>query len=291
MAIVSRRVARAAATEPCSVPALGWPPLALVLRRVALAFVMACLAPLAAHAAPASPWAQGFHSRVRLVSGGMEGGRHLVGVEIELDRGYKTYWRSPGEAGLPPRFVWDGSANAGALDLHWPAPARTEDAGGVAFSYADRVIFPVRITPLRAGEPVRLHLAVDYGVCKDICIPANAELSLDLTGDETHRPRIEAALAAVPRPQPVGAPGPLAVLGIERQADGVSYRVRVRAPEGATLFAEGPENWYLSTSPKPEDGAFTLTVDEKPKDAAGPIRVRLTLAAGGGGIETELALP
>jgi DsbC/DsbD-like thiol-disulfide interchange protein len=246
----------------------------------------------AAFAADASPWSQGFHSRVRLIAGGEAGPERLAGIEIVLDDGFKTYWRNPGDAGLPPRFDWSGSSNAAAIDLRWPYPSRRDDAGGVTYGYGERVVLPVRVTPADPAKPVQLKLSLDYGVCKDICIPAHAELALDMTGDGAHRQAVEAAEAKVPRPQPLGAEGPLSVLGVApAPGDKPTLAVRVRAPAGTTpsLFAEAPEGWFLSSS-APNGDSFTVTVEERPSDAPAAAPVRLTLVAGGRAVETELRL-
>jgi DsbC/DsbD-like thiol-disulfide interchange protein len=238
----------------------------------------------------ASPWAEGIHSRARLVAGKNDGHRRWAGIEVSLDRGFKTYWRHPGEAGLPPRFDWTGSENAASIDLRWPAPARTEDAGGVAYSYSDRVVFPVSVEAKDPSKPVSLRVQMEYGVCKTICIPAQAEMTLTLSGGAPHQALIEQALARVPQVQPLGAAGPLAVLAVTPlPGDKPSFEVEVRAPEGASLFAEPPEDWYLSTSPAAA-GRFTLTVEERPKSAKGPIPVVLTLAAGPQAVETRVTL-
>jgi DsbC/DsbD-like thiol-disulfide interchange protein len=243
--------------------------------------------------AAASSWSEGFHSRARLIAGGDEGGRRLAGIEIVLDKGFKTYWRTPGESGLPPRLDWSGSSNAAAVEIRWPAPTRTEDAGGVTYGYGERVVLPALVTPADPGRPTELRLTMDYGVCKDICIPAHAEMSLALAGEAPHRAAIEQALAAVPRPQPLGAAGPLAVVEAKPvPGDRPALAVRIRAPAGSgpSLFAEGPEDWYLSTSPAPDGDLFTVTVDERPKASSGDVPLRLTLVAGGQAIETELRL-
>lgn len=265
----------------------------IVLRLVAASVAALVWLPDPGLAEPASPWASGFHSRARLVSGWSDGADHWLGVEILLDPGYKTYWRDPGESGLPPRFDWTGSSNAQAIDLSWPAPTRTEDVGGIAHAYTKAVVFPVRVRADRPDKPVVLQLELEYGVCKEICIPAQAALALEVAkGDGAHRGLVKEALARVPRPQPVGAEGPLAIAGLARlSGEKPSYRVDVRSPEGATLFAELPEGWYVSTSTRHPSGHFTVTVDERPKDAAGPVPLRLTLAAEGHrAIETEVSL-
>ncbi|HEX2553999.1 MAG TPA: protein-disulfide reductase DsbD domain-containing protein [Microvirga sp.] len=255
------------------------------------------LAALIGPAAEASPQAQGLHSRVRLISGGQKDGRVLAGVEIALDSGFKTYWRNPGESGLPPRFDWAGSQNAGAIDLLWPAPQRTEDAGGVSYTYADRVVFPVLVTPGNPKAPVRLQLALEYGVCKEICIPARADLALVLTVDAAGEGLIRRALAQIPTPLPLGGEGALAILAAEPvspSGDKPRIAVTVRAPDGSapTLFAEVPDAWFVSTPAESEVigpglRRFVATVEERPKDGGGPLPLRLTLVAGSRAIESD----
>ena len=268
----------------------------IVSRYAALSLLL--LLPVAAFAQAPSGWAQGFHSRVRLVSGGPEGSGHLAGIEIVLDRGFKTYWRQPGESGLPPRFDWSGSTNAAAVAVLWPAPHRLEDAGGVAYVYVDRVVLPVQVTPSDPKKPVELRLALDYGVCKEICIPARAEIAATLsvsTADASPADRAlvqDLGLARVPRRIPLGGPGPLSVEGVAEAPEGgkPGFLVTVRGPADATLFAEGPDDWYVSTSAPTGTGRFRVVIDDKPKDAGGPVTLRLTLAAGSEAIESDLDL-
>lgn len=268
--------------------------MAIMFRTISAAFFL-ILSFFSADAQPLSSpsGAKGFHSQVRLVSGGRQGDVWLAGIEFTLDQGFKTYWRTPGESGLPPRFDWSGSENAASIEIQWPAPKRHEDAAGVAYVYGRKVILPVRVKPDQADKPVKLALNIDYGICKDICIPANAQLSLPLSEEGTDRAAIEQFQARVPSPQPLGASGNLAVVAVaaEDQADKPVLEVKVRTPAGTkpSLFAEGPENWYLSSSLPDTDGSFTVTIEEKPKDA-GPMALRLTLVAGDKAVETEVSL-
>jgi DsbC/DsbD-like thiol-disulfide interchange protein len=271
----------------------------IVLR---LGFCVAAALPVVVHAAAqpsaaqaaASPWVAGFHSRVRLIGGGTEGPRLLAGIEIALDKGFKTYWRTPGESGLPPRFDWSGSVNAAAIEVRWPAPERTEDAGGVAYGYKDQVTLPVLVNAVDPSKPVKLSLGLDYGICKDICIPAHADLDLTLSGGNAQQAALQAALASVPKPQPLGQDVALSILRVEPTAgEKPTYSVTVSAPDGTrpTLFAEGPDDWYVSTSAEtgPEN-QFTVTIDERPKTNSGPVSLRLTLTAGDHAIESEVRL-
>jgi DsbC/DsbD-like thiol-disulfide interchange protein len=257
--------------------------------------------PAGSRAQDASPWAEGHRSRVRLLAGGLAGDGALAGIEIALDAGFKTYWRNPGESGLPPSFDWSKSVNVRSVEVLWPAPGRSQDAGGVSYGYSNGVVFPVRV---RAAEPdklVTLALRIDYGVCKDICIPAQADLTLTLWKDVSPAARalIDAALARVPRPQPLGGGGKLAILGVELAADGKGFDVKVRAPKNAQpeLFVEGPDTWLLApaeskepATPGSATGTFRVDILDRPKQASGPVDLRLTLVAGDLAIETTTRL-
>jgi DsbC/DsbD-like thiol-disulfide interchange protein len=268
------------------------------LSRLITFALLALLGPTqASYAQEGSPWSEGHQSRVRLMGGGADATGQLAGVEIVLDQGFKTYWRNPGESGLPPAFDWSESTNLGAAEVLWPAPKRSEDVGGVSFGYHGRVLFPVRVRPQDPTKAVVLALKIDYGVCKDICIPAKAELSLKLpaTAPLAMRAPMKAALARVPKPQPLKAEGELAVLDAEPTTTDGNPRlaVRVRAPSGTNsdLFVEGPDNWFLLAAPQPDaSGTFQVDVLERPKDATGPINLRFTLVAGDKAVETSTSL-
>jgi DsbC/DsbD-like thiol-disulfide interchange protein len=126
----------------------------------------------------------------------------MAALRFELAPGWKTYWRAPGEAGIPPRFDWRGSRNVGAVEVLWPTPQQTTTNGLRTIGYSHDLILPVRITPARTGEPVSLAGDLEIGVCSDLCVPVETEVSLDLPlggdGDGDRDPRIAAALAARP---------------------------------------------------------------------------------------------
>src|SRR5262245_20935285 len=112
-------------------------------------------------AADASPWDAGARSAVRLIAGvsTSDGGKKVLrgGIEIRLDPGWKTYWRYPGDSGVPPRFVFTRSENIQSVTVKWPAPNRFTDDSGQSIGYHDRVIFPLAIVPKDASRPVRLR--------------------------------------------------------------------------------------------------------------------------------------
>lgn len=276
----------------------------MISRRTLFAGLAALPLGLAARPAPAAPapsgasaWADGHEARVRLVAGGSDGAARLAALEMDLAPGFKTYWRHPGESGLPPSFDWAGSKNLDRVEVLWPAPHRFEDAGGVTYGWDRDVLIPLRVVPKHPDKSVRLFLKLAYGVCKDICVPNAADLALDLPpGDGPHRERVAAALARVPTPRPLGAEGFLAVLSAEPKAEGAkgAVAVRVRAGTEATLFVEAPDGWYLAAERPParsgDVAEFRVEVLERPREAAGPLPLRLTLVAGERAIETEATL-
>ncbi|MDU8928247.1 protein-disulfide reductase DsbD family protein [Alisedimentitalea sp. MJ-SS2] len=161
------------------------------------AFLAALLAlhPAAAQADPYSDMVQ-----TRILQGWrMADGRLMAGLEITLAPGWKTYWREPGDAGIPPLFDWSGSGNLRGVDINWPAPQVFQQSGSRSIGYSDRVILPLNISPRRDGRPVRLNGTIDIGICSDVCVPVRIELNEVLQGAATQPdPAIAAALAEKP---------------------------------------------------------------------------------------------
>ncbi|HUR43277.1 MAG TPA: protein-disulfide reductase DsbD domain-containing protein, partial [Aestuariivirga sp.] len=81
--------------------------------------------------------------RVSLVGGGRDGENWRAGVAIDLEEGWKTYWRMPGEAGIPPQFDWTKSAGISGVEIFYPLPQRLYDLSGETVGYERRVIFPL----------------------------------------------------------------------------------------------------------------------------------------------------
>lgn len=271
----------------------------LVAGAVGLALAGAMLVPAAPARAgeTASAWSDDHASRARLLhGGGGDGAARLAGIEIDLESGYHTYWRHAGDSGLPPEVDWSQSSNVSSVELLFPAPVRFEDAAGASFGYAERVVLPLRVTPADPSVPVDLRVALEYGVCKEICIPARAEmaLSLDASGEGVH-PAVGEALARVPRAVAFGEDGPLGFVGVDVDATD-RIAVRVRAPDDATLFVEGPDyRWFLDPRPEmtaasPGEGLFEVEIAARPREAAGPVSLRLTLVGGEDAVESVYML-
>jgi DsbC/DsbD-like thiol-disulfide interchange protein len=231
----------------------------IVPRRAALGLAASLLASTFAgevRAEDASPWQKDGHSAVRLLAGSRSGAVLLGGIGFLLQPGWKTYWRTPGDSGVPPRFDFSKSDNVEALTVLWPAPQKFDDgAGGVSRGYHDQVVLPLRIIPKNVDKPVTLRAAINYAVCEKICIPvdATAELTFNSVAS-TEDSALFAALDTVPKPANVGDPNPLTIRDIKR--DGKSkVLVDVVTPDAqpVNLFVEGPTpDWGLPV-PKPVD--------------------------------------
>ena len=126
----------------------------------------------------ATPWTELHASRVRLVADRAKSakGQYFAGLEIVMADGWKTYWRMPGDSGVPPAFDWAGSANVASAKVLYPAPMRMPEADGAAIGYKQSVLLPIEVTPQDPSKPIVLKLALEFGVCREICIPATAKL-------------------------------------------------------------------------------------------------------------------
>ncbi|WP_254054667.1 protein-disulfide reductase DsbD domain-containing protein [Roseovarius sp. EL26] len=126
-------------------------------------------------------------------------GQHTSALQLTLKDGWKTYWRAPGDAGIPPRFNWQGSQNLAGVEVVWPAPIVFNQSGLQSLGYKNVLVLPLKITPKRAGKAISLDGKIEIGVCQDICVPVSLKVSQELPQQAGKRdPRIVAALAEQP---------------------------------------------------------------------------------------------
>jgi DsbC/DsbD-like thiol-disulfide interchange protein len=223
-------------------------PLRAALGLAAAAFASSFL-PSPAHAQDASPWQRDGHSAVQLLAGSRSGAVLLGGIAFQLQPGWKTYWRTPGDSGVPPRFDFSKSENIEAVTVLWPAPTKFDDgAGGHSMGYHDKIVLPLRIVARNADKPVTLRAEINYAVCEKLCIPVEADPELAFTSvASTEDSALFAALDTVPKPANVGDPNPLTIRDVKREGKSTVV-VDVAAPDAkeVSLFVEGPTpDWAL----------------------------------------------
>src|ERR1700712_4164101 len=252
-------------------------------------FSVACAAS-GVRAEDASPWQRDAHSAVRLLAGSGSGNGLLGGVPHQLQPGWHTYWRPPGDSGLPPRFDFSKSDNVEAVTVLWPAPHKFDDgAGGTSLGYLKQIVLPLRIVAKNADKPVTLRASINYAVCEKLCIPVDVDAELAFASvASTEDGTLSEALNAVPKPANAGDPNPLTVLDVKRDGK-TNVLVDVTAPDtnGLSLFVEGPTpDWALPVPKLIEHGPpgikrFTFELDGLPPGvSADGAALKLTLVGG-----------
>jgi DsbC/DsbD-like thiol-disulfide interchange protein len=267
-----------------------------------IAALAACAVPFGApaHAADASGWSDDLRSSIRLIAGSHSGAeqRLRAGIEVKLQPGWKTYWRYPGDSGVPPRFDFSGSDNVLRAKVLYPAPHLFTDETGNSIGYKTNVIFPVQVTPKQPGKPVTLKVKLDYAVCEKLCIPAEAKAELNFgSGTSANDAALTEAEAKVPKPVTAAEAG----LSARRVTNADKPLVDVDLPaSGKTtaLFVEGPSVEWALPIPVPAQGApagrlhFGFELDGLPPgvDPKAPFELTFTVVEGDRAIEVKTHL-
>lgn len=243
---------------------------AMNFRKKALPALLAAALPLASPATGAAQQlvstGQSFMT-ARLVDGGVgSDGARMVGIVLDLTPGWKTYWRTPGEAGVPPQFDWSRSTNLKHARIQWPRPKFFDSLGMTTLGYTGQVVFPVRVEPKDPGKPVDLSVKMDVGVCHDICVMEQTTAALTV-GPQPEANVAGAALireaeAKVPKPAVqegmTGATCTISGSGTRREFDATLDFGRT-LPD-AKVILEGPEMaWFEDIKTTEKDGKLHVS--------------------------------
>ena len=247
-----------------------------------------------------SAWVKGYNSTARLIAGAEPAGagqRLVAGVEIRLADGWKTYWRHPGDdGGLPPAFDWSGSRNLKAARVLYPSPERIKSLNGTSLGYAKAVLFPVEVEAVDPTRPVELALALEYGICREICVPAEARLELVLAPTLASMPaELARAIARVPRLVEGAAATEVlraAKAVLTGRTPSLTFDIAAGAGAGAgtpDLLVEAVDGAYLPLAVRigePAGGVQRFRIDLKGVDEVAALAgkpLRLTVLAAGAG--------
>jgi DsbC/DsbD-like thiol-disulfide interchange protein len=265
------------------------------------------LSGISARAQDATAWQRDAHAEARLIAGVVVKTPNAsfvrAGIELRLDPGWKTYWRYPGDTGMPPTFDFAGSENVKSATVLWPAPERFSDgAGGHSIGYLGELVLPLRVVPANAARVSALNVKLKYAICGTLCVPAAAGLNLSLSGNGGDEGVLEKAEQRVPRRVALGPNGKaLAILSVHREPGGAHdcVVVEIAAPAGALvdLFAEGPTLDWALPLPEPVDSGtggtrhFTFDLDGLPAGAeVKGAALMLTAVSGDDAIEVPVHL-
>lgn len=260
-------------------------------RAVALGLAaLLALLPTKEALAASSDWVELEGGRIRIVADAPEeDGSIRAMLDIELQPGWKTYWRQPGPTGIPPELSIADSTNLTAATLHFPSPERIDDGYSVWTGYRQSVRLPIEMQKGNARNPARLVGQLTMGICAKICIPVQETIELDLgEASALETALVHQAFEALPKA--ADADFHVASLTLRPDDSFIALDVVMPAPPQAgtaesspgEVFVAAPDGWRLGTpSAGGYDGRkarFRIPVEERPSETATPPTFHVVVA-------------
>ena len=215
-------------------------------------------------------------------------GIHMAALQLDMAPGWKTYWRSPGDSGIPPLVDFSRSTNLAKGTLEFPAPTTFDINGMTSVGYTSDVIFPLLLTPEVADSPMHVEAHVMLGVCKDICVPFEITVAADLLAgipyEGTSASELRDALTARPTPSDAAL-----TCQTEMTASGQTLTTHLTLPashaaEFAIIELADREIWVSEAQTTRQGDALTVSVSLEHVGGHGftfdPATLRLTLLTG-----------
>ncbi|OYU48651.1 MAG: hypothetical protein CFE31_09380 [Rhizobiales bacterium PAR1] len=266
---------------------------------LALAGLIGLVIPAVAEEIVASPWLDFREARVRLLSTRLPPKVMgvIAGLEIRLAPGFKTYWRTAGDSGVPPMFDFSASSGVRNIEVHFPFPSVFDDgAGGKAWGYKEGVILP--ILAKRETPDYSIKLKLDFAVCGTMCIPLSGEITLDpikatpVSGHEAQA--LDLAMLALPTVEGPDAAPPISILRTA-PPDPPIWALRIPYRGDARKFFAFPEaQGFLEMTNAEADGdgfiKITLSGQAAPGSGGKFGPVRLTYGRPGAAFERMIDL-
>ncbi|MEL6452232.1 MAG: protein-disulfide reductase DsbD domain-containing protein [Pseudomonadota bacterium] len=193
-------------------------------------------------------------------------GRRVAAVQLTLAPGWKTYWRAPGDAGIPPQFDWSRARNLADVEISWPTPSVYEENGMRSIGYSGQVTIPMHITPASQGRAVRMRTTMSLGVCEEVCMPREIKIDTLLDSpDSRPTPAIVAALADAPYAADEAGVN-ASVCHVRRSKHGMEIEAHVTLPHtGGTEVAvieTGTPGIWISEARTTRRGGTIVAVSE-----------------------------
>jgi DsbC/DsbD-like thiol-disulfide interchange protein len=220
-------------------------------------------------------------------------GSHMAGLLIRLAPGWKTYWRSPGSAGIPPQLQMRDRRGLQGVQLFWPVPDIFYTAGYRSIGYYDEVLLPLQVNLAPGQGELRIRGSISIGACLDVCLPVSLDFRGTLQPGGAPDPRITAALADRALTAIEAGVGTV-ICRLTPIADGMRVQARIPvARQGATevVVFELPDEgtWISESEATRSGGTLTATADIIPADA-GPFAMdrsslRMTVIGDGTAID------
>ncbi len=243
--------------------------------------------------AASGPWQGGAEMQARLISAidSLDGRDEITaGLEVKLAKGWKIYWRSPGDAGLPPELDFSKTPSVLGHHLDFPAPKRFSILGFDSFGYADHVIYPLRLSITPQSQGMTIAAQFDGLVCKDVCIPLREILTLSLPKGQAAASEfardIAQYMANVPRQSTAGG---IALKAVYLDGDDLVLPFQhpdnqpITAPEDILIEAA---TGYAFALPKWQDNTARIAISGKPAQDLSGQNITVTVVATGWLLET-----
>jgi len=273
----------------------------------AAALLLATAVPFSAVSALAAPAAASRHVQAELVSeveSIQPGQPFWLGLHLKMEPGWHTYWKNPGDSGLPTRLTWKLPDGFEAAPIEWPYPKPFSQGPVTSYGYERDVLLPVRVTPrasLTPGQPVTLAARADWLECREQCLPGRAELKVTLPVAAS-APRPVAALAAVFAQTRKKLPAVPAGWTFEAAESGTGLQLQLRPPktwgtiEQAYFFSEQPEvvDYAAAQALASAPNGYRLDLATAPNVARPLVRLRgvlVTTSAEGGTCAVRVEAP
>lgn len=270
--------------------------IARIFKSTLMAAVLLSVPVTSAFSSNVSEWVivQGGAVRLLRASEPNADGIYRGGVEFRLESGWHTYWRYPGEAGIPTEASFVNSVNVAEAELLFPAPETYNDGFSTSLIYTDKVILPLLIKRFNDGRPAVLNADLTFGICKDICIPGQVEVSMILptksAKDEIADKLVQDAFAKLPIGQG-DMPSQFSATKIVGKGKDRTLNFTAKIPRGdkaPELFVEGPAGSYHGVpsldSVKKGKAKWSLSYNGLPEDVS-KLDLRLTLVTTDGAYE------
>lgn len=224
-----------------------------------------------------------------------ESGTHMAAMRVRLAPGWKTYWRAPGDTGIPPQFDWANSRNIESVDFHWPIPETYDVNGFRTIGYAGELVLPIEIAPLDKTGPISVRANVQAGVCREVCVPMSASISAELPVHGVRDKKILAAINRRPLSELEAGVGE-ASCGVETTRDGLRLTATIDMPrlgpdETAIFELPDPAVWVAGSTTSRIGGQLVSASDLYPPVGA-PFMldrsdVRITVLGGGQAVDIQ----
>ena len=192
-------------------------------------------------------------------------GDHISALKITLAPGWITYWRAPGEAGIPPQFTFTSDSGITSITPHWPVPDVFDDAGLYSIGYYDSVVFPLTVDTGDVSGDIPISGEVTIGVCEEICIPVSFSFDTVLPQVGAPDAAITAALADAPLTRSEASVAHV-ICVIDPISDGLRMTTQIDVPPSGTsefvvIEPSDPRIWVSQAEVMRDGNRLSATVD------------------------------